>query len=281
MKLNFVESGNLRKIYIVKNLFSGMPEHMVAYPQIFGKEFAAGYALYKEFRKPSPGVGSRKEAEMELIKALFDGKDASIRLTELGKPNLIALLDSFDIPPMDRGGAFAIMEGLEECLSNYGNEFDSAMHVTFGFKLPETLNVLLCGGFGEEWVKGQMMVMDDPVLLGLTCCNGQNVKDAFAIAMHELLHALIYKHKAINYSAEKGAGAFEEALIRHFLPHGMFGTTLGIQDSNMEIGSAEAKRVYPEAAELTLLIKDYQKYLGKETIWEFLSKTKFAEFVNW
>lgn len=280
MRMEFIDSDNLRKLYIVKNLFSGMPQHMLAYPRIFGTEFEAGYALYREFERPCVGISSRKGSEMEVLRALFSGKDVENRLARMGKPDFMKALDSFHTIPEVNDDLFNTTKAkLVKCLDEHEEIIGNSMHRVFGFELPEVLNVLLCEGFGEEWVKGQMLIMNDPVLLGLSCRSKQDINDTFAIAMHELVHSLVYYNKVLNYGLG-GTGAFEEALIRLFLPHGAFGASLGLSNSILETGEKEAKLVYPDASELARLVKDYMENDPKETVWNFLSKTKFNNFIN-
>ncbi len=282
MELNFIDSDNIRKLYIIKNLFGGMPEYMTAYPQIFGDKFATGCYIYNELRKPSPATNNTKEAEMEVISAILAGGNINKRLAALGKSGLIESLNLFDVSDGKCQQVSDFKNRLIKSLNNYANEIETFFRATFGFELPKILNVVVCEGFSSQWVKGQIMLMNEPVLLGLTYYEKEDNADAFGIAMHELLHALIYDHKSIRYGGEKGAGTFEEALLRVFLPHGVYGNVIGIQNSGIERGGEEAKRVYPEAADLAAEVKQYMEALPekRETIWKFLTTTKFAKFVN-
>lgn len=278
MKFNFLESENIRKIYIIRNLFSGMPEHMVACPSIFGNRFLNGYDIYKELKKPDPTTSNHKKAEMQLVNALLkvDGIDAY--LSSVGKSDLIKKLDAFKLPVI-RDSLEPVEASMTSRFSMYKNRIDKCFCDIFGIEPPEAVNIVLCEGFNEDWVKGQML-STNPITIGISVYT--DIDNMLMVMLHELLHALLYRENMINYSAQKGAGAFEEILLRYFVPHGLLAARLGIKNTGIEIAKEEAMRVEPNiTATLFNAIKTYDEAGQGETIWKHLKDTQFSHLINY
>jgi len=108
------------------------------------------------------------------------------------------------------------------------------------------------------------------------------VSNLIAVIMHEMLHALILRHRIINRGKDRGE-YFEEAVLDYFVPHGMLAQKLKI----IEKGSVKdyyeynlKNRKYAEKVSKELLpaMEEYEKLNAKSDIWTFLKAKGFGKY---
>ncbi len=150
----------------------------------------------------------------------------------------------------------------------------------YGFRFPKHVTVLLSmGNKTKSGVTGEMasMLVDTPPLI---CININISKRAKAVPIinlvHELLHAIIYNKKLLDYNV-RGAGMFEELLIRYTTESILLNRLSPRMHKSIDECYMDTISHLSNSGAMALRIKGlmerYEMEYGKRTIWAAIDET--------
>lgn len=159
----------------------------------------------------------------------------------------------------------------------YTNKFITSV---FGFSLPGRATILLSkSNKTKSGVVGELatMLIDDPPMVCININAVSKIKSPPLINLvHELLHAIIYKKKLIDYNIP-GSGMLEEVLIR-YTTEGMLERRLGLSKHasingcyNNIISNLSGSKTM--ALRMRNLMKSYDEKSGNRTVWSAIEET--------
>jgi hypothetical protein len=203
------------------------------------------------------------------------------------KINAIDKLDNLDIPILDPDNPLSIdfAISIEKYFNSHSDNINEFFGLIFGFQLPKNISFVIRKSYTNATYAN--MLTANPIIIGLSLNSGFNLPKKTSIILHEILHALIKINNKINYTTnlQGSANLFEEALIDYFAPYGILTEKLGLtEQKEIDIYCMDAIRYRPKSKEISQellpVIKSYYQSKFEQTIWGYLSDTKFKDFIT-
>ncbi|MDE1870331.1 MAG: hypothetical protein KGH71_05110 [Candidatus Micrarchaeota archaeon] len=288
MKISFRTDRNLRKLFFIYQLGApgAITREMWEYPSLFGERLENSVKIYNRYIRS-------KRYENKVWYALTSNNNPKI-ISQEEYSNLLRLLAGVrgnlleDNDPSFR----KLSSGIGKEYKKNAERIEKHVMAVFGFKMPKSATIILSENWSPGSVNGGAMSSNKKnysVIFGMGI--GEQHRSDFKIILGVFVHEIL--HKAIDMNGtlkeekpgQRGREQFEEAVLDYFVPDGILSQKIGLVDQ-IEIEDCKRKmdRNRPDSKEISdrLLepIREYYKSYGKETIWKFLAKRGFAEYIN-
>ncbi len=200
------------------------------------------------------------------------------------KENATRLLQNLKIPLLKETDLLfkKLEKEIDVSIKVYENKINTWFYKIFGFNLPKKVTMILAENYNSNSSAASFLT-NNPIILGnIINENYKSANEIIDVLQHELLHSLIFRQNSLKLKENNN---FEEALLDYFAPFGMLSSKVGLIDNyNLEKQWKKANSLRPyastESNELLPVMKRYQKVCGRMTIWNFLYKNGFKNYIN-
>ena len=269
-----------RKLLLIYQLFSSRSINgLKSYSQFFGKDFFIAAQIHNEVFSNLNRTDSQKLRLAMLYKEPI--KDRSLLER---KENATRLLQNLKIPLLKETDLLfkKLEKEIDVSIKVYENKINTWFYKIFGFNLPKKVTMILAENYNSNSSAASFLT-NNPIILGnIINENYKSANEIIDVLQHELLHSLIFRQNSLKLKENNN---FEEALLDYFAPFGMLSSKVGLIDNyNLEKQWKKANSLRPyasnESNELLPVMKRYQKVCGRMTIWNFLYKNGFKNYIN-
>ncbi|MGC8572377.1 MAG: hypothetical protein ACP5LH_03820 [Candidatus Micrarchaeia archaeon] len=281
MSIEFIENIYAKKLICIYDIMTSKDMFILSnsYPKLFNNNFN----IIKDeiFNNSQKGEAIQETIKRILINLVIDNKLPDRLADKLDQANFI----EFD-EENNKSAMKIIME-------NYDNKKDDIEYYfknVFGFNIPK-IKIILYVVNSFQGSKGCSIPLNakEIALVGYIVNKNDLInkkEDMLLIILHEVLHSLINSNNIINNKA-LNFRMFEEALLDYFLPNGILAPKL-INNKEKDVNIYHKENVsfrptsYDMSRRLLPVIEEYKnkKPFGVETIWEFLKKSEFKEYLT-
>ncbi len=269
-----------RKLLLIYQLFSSRSINgLKSYSQFFGKDFFIAAQIHNEVFSNLNRTDSQK-----LRLAMLSKEPIKDRSLMERKENATRLLQNLKIPLLKETDLLfkKLEKEIDVSIKVYENKINTWFYKIFGFNLPKKVTMILAENYNSNSSAASFLT-NNPIILGnIINENYKSANEIIDVLQHELLHSLIFRQNSLKLKENNN---FEEALLDYFAPFGMLSSKVGLIDNyNLEKQWKKANSLRPyasnESNELLPVMKRYQKVCGRMTIWNFLYKNGFKNYIN-
>ncbi|MCL5094762.1 MAG: hypothetical protein M1168_02150 [Candidatus Marsarchaeota archaeon] len=280
MKIIYRTDAMARKLLLIYQLFSSRSINgLKSYSQFFGKDFFIAAQIHNEVFSNLNRTDSQK-----LRLAMLSKEPIKDRSLMERKENATRLLQNLKIPLLKETDLLfkKLEKEIDVSIKVYENKINTWFYKIFGFNLPKKVTMILAENYNSNSSAASFLT-NNPIILGnIINENYKSANEIIDVLQHELLHSLIFRQNSLKLKENNN---FEEALLDYFAPFGMLSSKVGLIDNyNLEKQWKKANSLRPyasnESNELLPVMKRYQKVCGRMTIWNFLYKNGFKNYIN-